>query len=154
MEKETVQKYFKERLEGTEVFLVDVIVKTGNIIQVFLDKPQGITLDECVEFSRGFNDAFDREVEDYELLVSSPGLDMPLRVDQQLKKYINQEVQIVLNDGKKVKAILLDFSNSELKLRITEKRKEEGKKTKKTVTEEKSINREDIKAIMAVISFK
>jgi small nuclear ribonucleoprotein (snRNP)-like protein len=71
-----------------------------------------------------------------------------------LKKYINHEVQIVLNDGKKVKATLLGFSNSELKLRITEKRKEEGKKTKRTVTEEKSINREDIKTVMAVISFK
>lgn len=154
MEKETIEKFFIERTAGSEMFLVDVILKPGNIIQVFLDKPLGITLDECVHLSREFNEAFDREVEDYELQVSSPGLDMPLKVDQQLKKYLEKEVQVVLHDGKKIKAVLVDFSEYELILKVTEKKMEEGKKTKKFVAVDRVINREEIKAIMAVISFK
>lgn len=149
-----IKSFIEEQIQDSDMFLVDIALKPNNFIQVYVDKPVGITIDECVEISRKFNETFNRDYEDYELQVSSPGLDMPLKVAQQFEKHKGREVNIIMNDGSKFKAVLLDYNDDELKLQVTKKVKEEGRKRKKLVTEEKIVKRIDIKAVKAVISFK
>ncbi len=154
MDEKAVRYFVKEMIHDKDIFLVDVDLKPGNVIHIMVDKPKGISIEECVELSRQFNSAFDRDVEDYDLRVSSPGLDAAFKVDEQFEKYRNEDVRIIMKNGEKFKAKLLDFNDKEISLLIRKKVKEEGKKKKKLVTEEKTFNREDIKAVKAVISFK
>lgn len=154
MDIKVIKDFINKEIAGTGIFLVDVLLKPGNVIQVYVDKPNGITIKECADLSRDFNAAFDREVEDYDLQVSSPGLDMPLRVEEQFEKNRDREVQVVFSDGIKLKGILKDFNKKEITLLIARKEKPDGKKKKKIITEEKTIQFDSIKAVKASISFK
>lgn len=154
MDEKAVRYFVEEMIHDKDIFLVDVNLKPGNIIHIMVDKPEGISIEECVELSRQFNSAFDRDVEDYDLRVSSPGLDEAFKVAKQFEKYRNEDVRVIMKSGEKFKAKLLDFNDEKISLLIRKKVKEEGKKKKKLVTEEKTFNREDIKAVKAVISFK
>lgn len=49
------------------MFLVDVIVKPGNVIVVEIDSEQGIGIDDCATLSRKIEAALDRDNEDFEL---------------------------------------------------------------------------------------
>lgn len=154
MDEKAVKLFVEEKIRDRDIFLVDVELKPGNVIHITLDKPGGISIEECVELSRQFNSAFDRDIEDYDLQVSSPGLNTAFKVDEQFEKYRNEDVRVLMKNGEKFKAKLLDFDDKEISLLIRKKVKEEGKKKKTLVTEEKTFKREDIKAVMAVISFK
>ncbi len=70
----------EEALEGTDRFVVDVLVRDGNVILVFLDADSALTIAHCIEVSRFIESKLDRDEEDFELRVSSAGLDQPLRL--------------------------------------------------------------------------
>ena len=54
------------------MFLVDVQVNASNVIRVFIDSINGITIDQCVAVSRHIEQILDRQNQDFELQVSSP----------------------------------------------------------------------------------
>jgi len=87
---------------GTDIFLVEVLVKPGNAITVQVDRPDGISIEECAKISRYLNENLDREVEDYSLEVSSPGLGSAFRVKQQYEKNLGRDIEILYTDGIKV----------------------------------------------------
>ncbi len=154
MDEKAIREFVEEKIRGKDIFLVDLSLNPGNLIQINVDKPGGISIEECVNLSREFNSAFDREKEDYDLQVSSPGLDTPFKVKEQFENNRNKEVLVTMSDGEKFKAKLLNFDEDELKLLVQRKVKEEGKKKKKLIAEEKILKHKDIKAVTAVISFK
>jgi len=154
MDSQRVTGFIEEYIQEKGFFLVDIHFKPANKIQVYIDNTEGITIKECEELSRAFNGHFDRDKEDYDLQVSSPGLDMPLKVDKQFEKYLNRDVQVILNEGKKLHATLLDYSESVVKISLDEKISEKGRKKKKVVKVEKEINKSDIKAVKPAVSFK
>jgi ribosome maturation factor RimP len=66
-------------------------------LRLFIDKPGGVSLDDCSNVSRSVSAALD--VEDplegaYDLEVSSPGLDRPLRTPEHFAKYAGQKVRL------------------------------------------------------------
>jgi len=70
----------------------------GWALRLFIDKTGGITLDDCASVSRQFGDQL--EVEDlipfrYTLEVSSPGLDRPLKKDQDFLRHIGNQIQVI-----------------------------------------------------------
>jgi ribosome maturation factor RimP len=154
MDKKAIKEFIKREIEGKDIFLVDVLLKPGNVIHIFVDKPDGITIEECVQLSRDFTSAFDRDVEDYDLQISSPGLDMPLKVKEQFDKNRDKQVQVILPDGKKLKGTLKSFNDKELILEVTKKMKDKGEKKAKVVLEETTLQFDSIKAVKASISFK
>jgi ribosome maturation factor RimP len=86
--------------QGYEIIELEANGGRNGLVRIFLDGPNGITLDKCAEFSRLFSDLLD--VEDpiqarYTLEVSSPGLDRPLRKPDSFKKAVGQ--QVVLKYG-------------------------------------------------------
>ena len=80
--------------------LVDVeYVKEGGTwyLRAYIDKPGGITVDDCELVSRAANDILDEKdfIEDsYVFEVSSPGLGRPLKKEKDFARSIGEEVEI------------------------------------------------------------
>jgi ribosome maturation factor RimP len=101
IEKQKIQGLVEEFVRGTGLFLVSVKVSNANRIIVLADKNEGITIDECAAIHRHIENGFDRDKEDFELQVSSPGLDMPFVVIEQYYKNEGRKVEVTDNDGSK-----------------------------------------------------
>ena len=80
--------------------LVDVeYVREGSswYLRAYIDKPGGITVNDCELVAREMNDILDREdyVDDtYIFEVSSPGLGRPLKKEKDFKRSLGSEVEI------------------------------------------------------------
>jgi len=129
-------------------FLVSAKVSTQNVINVFVDKVAGISITECLQISRFIEQDLDRDVEDFQLSVSSPGLSNSFVVKEQYQKNIGNEIVVKLNDGKKIKGKLIAFDGS---IVLETSKKEKGKKQIKK--EEKIILSEQIKETKLIIKF-
>lgn len=110
IEKSTIKKLVEEFLTGydPEVFLVDIKVSGRNHIGVFLDGDKGVPISKCIDVSRHIESSFDRDVEDFELEVSSVGIDRPLVMPRQFKKNIGRNVAFTGDESKKIKGLLVN----------------------------------------------
>lgn len=117
-------------LEGKEFFLVDIELKKGNLISVTVDGDKGITIDECVKISRLIESGLNRDEEDFELRVSSPGIDKPFKLVRQYRKYIDREIGVWLNDDRHFEGVLKLLDENEITLQI-----KPGKKDKEVLTQ-------------------
>lgn len=85
---------------GFDFELVDVeYVKEGGTwyLRAYIDKPGGITVDDCEAVSRAFSDVLDEKdyIEDsYVFEVSSPGLGRPLKKEKDFARSLGEEVEI------------------------------------------------------------
>lgn len=149
-----VKKIVALKLEGTEIFLVDISVTKTNVIHIYVDSPKGVTIKECVDISRAVESSYDRDIEDFELQVSTPGLDTPFKVKEQYQKNVGKEVQIVIEGEKPFKAMLLEAKDDSIVVETSQKLKLEGKKKKELVVEQREIEKKNIKEIKVIISFK
>lgn len=102
--KETYEAKAEEMLlpivESHGFELVDVeYVKEGGTwyLRAYIDKPGGITIDDCEMVSRAFSDVIDQNdfIEDsYIMEVSSPGLLRPLKKDKDFYRYLEKPIEI------------------------------------------------------------
>lgn len=151
--KENIENLLLEKTEGTEIFVVDIMINSGNTIIVHLDSNKGITLDECVEFNRFITGRLDKDLEDYNLEISSPGLDSPFKVEKQYLKYAGRKVELIMSDGKKKIGTLLAYREGEID--VEEWVKPEGKPgSKKTIPVVKTYKPDEFKSVKSVVSFK
>ena len=76
--------------------LVDLQVSNrGRFLRVFMDKPGGITVDDCAAVSRHLSRVLEVDGIDYDRLeVSSPGLDRPLRKAADFARFAGQKVDV------------------------------------------------------------
>ena len=76
-------------------YLVDVNISSKNAINVRMDNLHGgVSVKDCVSVSRNIEHNLDREQEDFELQVSSPGIDQPFMVQQQYLKNVGRNVTV------------------------------------------------------------
>ena len=111
-------------LKGSDVELVDVeYKKTGKTwsLRVFIDKNQGVTVDDCQRLSREIEDliAIHELIADrYVLEVSSPGLDRPLKKETDFIRNKGKQVLVKtylpINNSKTNTGTIKDFSNDTL----------------------------------------
>jgi ribosome maturation factor RimP len=67
----------------------------GKLLRVFIDKPEGINVDDCAAVSNHLSRVFAVEDIDYDRLeISSPGLDRPLRKEQDFVRFAGQKARI------------------------------------------------------------
>lgn len=107
-----------QHIEGSDIFLVEGVVKPGNMIRVHVDRPEGISVGECAGISRFINSQLDREEEDYSLEVSSPGLSTPFKVKQQYEKNIGRTIEVRLEDGERLEGKLDRVDESAITLNV------------------------------------
>ncbi len=94
-------------LPGMGYEMVDLeIGNRGRMIRVFIDKPEGISIDDCTEVSNHLTRLFAVENVDYDRLeVSSPGMDRPLNGERDYVRFAGQRVRIKLRapmEGRKI----------------------------------------------------
>ncbi len=81
-----------------ELVDVEYVKEAGTwYLRSYIDKPGGITVDDCEAVSRQFSDRLDQEdfIEDsYIMEVSSPGLDRPLKKEKDFERNLGREVEI------------------------------------------------------------
>lgn len=151
--KQHIQTLINEVLDGTELFLVDLVVKPSNKIIVEIDSFKGVTIDECAQVSLSIEGKLNRNVEDFELEVSSPGLGNPFKVIQQYQKNLGKQVSSILKDGRKITGKLVDVSQEGIKIETSEKVKKEGKKKPELEVVANAILYSDIKSTKVIINF-
>jgi ribosome maturation factor RimP len=147
--KDKIRKLVEEHIDGTGLFIVDVKVSSANKITILVDTHEGITIDECISVSRHVEKNLDRDTEDFELMVSSPGLEMPFVVLEQYVKNEGKKVAVIDNEGAKYQGILKNVTNGGFEIET-----EVRKKGEKTTLKEISFNYGQIKATKTLIEFK
>jgi ribosome maturation factor RimP len=152
--KEQVTALVEEKIAGTDLFIVEVNVKPGNKIEVFVDRDSGLALEDCLKVSRHIEGNLDREVEDYALDVSSPGVGRPLKLKRQYFKNIGRNVEIKLTDGSKIEGTLNAADDEKIIVHTRTKEEVEGKKGKKWVERDNEVPFDTISETKITISFK
>ncbi len=151
---EQVKDLIKDKLEEKNCFVVELEVRSGNNILLEVDSMDGFTIQDCVDFSRAVEHNLDREIEDFELHVSSPGLDKPFRVKEQYLKNIGREVKVITQEEGKIKGELKSVNDEGIEVEYSYKERIEGRKKKQTIVEQKKIDFNNIKETTLIISFK
>ena len=137
----------------TAFFVVDVRVDSVNRICVEVDKPEGISIEECAHISRAIESGLSRDAEDFELEVSSPGLTEPFKVVEQYRKNCGRPVEVVKRDGQKISGLLQQTDAEGIVLEVMTKIREAGLKRPKTVKQTVALKFNDIKATKVAITF-
>ncbi|MBU1370991.1 MAG: ribosome assembly cofactor RimP [Bacteroidetes bacterium] len=150
--KEEIIQLAEDLLEGTDRFVVDVLVKPDNRIMIFMDADSAVTIDHCVELSRYIEQNLDRDEEDFELRVSSAGLDQPLQLLRQYKKAIGRKVSVKTAEDEIKKGVLIAADEKEIQ--IEERIVKQYNKLKKEVKGDTfTIPLDQIEEIKEVIDF-
>ena len=113
------EKLLEPIMAAHEFVLVDVeYVKEGGswYLRAYIDKPGGITVDDCEIVNRELGDLLDRDdfiEESYILEVSSPGLGRPLKKERDFERSLGEEVEIrtyrMVNKQKEFRGILKGY---------------------------------------------
>ena len=88
----------------------------GRYVRVFIDKPKGVSVDDCARVSRQLTRVFAVENIEFDRLeVSSPGLDRPLRKAADFERFAGEEAEIRLSNpiasARRIKGILQGFAD-------------------------------------------
>ena len=140
MKREEVEKFIAglvtPLLEGTDITLADVeyVREKDWYLRVFIDKPEGIDIDDCQFISEKLAEVLDEKdpiKEKYYLEVSSPGIDRPLKKDRDFAANYGKKVDIQFyspfEGNKELRATLLSHTDAEIQVKKIVKGKEEKK---------------------------
>jgi ribosome maturation factor RimP len=149
IEKQKIQGLVEEFIKGTGLFLVSVKVSSANKIIVLADKNEGITIDDCASLHRHIESGLDRDKEDFELQVSSPGIDSPFQVIEQYFKNEGKKVEVADTEGLKYNGKLKNVTEGGFELETEVKTK--GRKME---LKDISFNFEQIKSTKVILTIK
>jgi ribosome maturation factor RimP len=95
----------------------------GKLLRVFIDKPNGVNVDDCVAVSNHLSRLLAVENIDYDRLeVSSPGLDRPLRKPSDFIRFsgesVNLRLRVALQGRRNFVGVLREVSDGMLKLEM------------------------------------
>jgi len=124
-----VEKLVMPIIQNEEFELVDLEYKKEGsnwYLRIYIDKPAGITLDDCQKVSEQLSDELDKQdpiQENYLLEVSSPGLDRPLKKESDFIRFKGEIVEIKLyeplNGNKVIEGELVGLENNIIKVNVT-----------------------------------
>lgn len=153
IDKKELQSFVEDQLKDSEYFLTDLKVTPSNEITVEIDSVTPGDIEECVRLTRAIEEAFDRDVEDYELEVGTAGLTSPLKVPRQYEKFIGQDLEVLTADGRKLHGMLRKADENGIILAIQQKVKKEGSKKPVIETSELDIPFSNIKKAVYDLKF-
>ena len=147
---ERVESLIKTKIEkiGYELYDVEYTKEGKNyFLRIFIDKPEGIDLNDCEKVNNEINDILDRAdyiKEQYFLEVSSPGIERVLRKDKHLEQNIGEEINIKLfkkdeNGNKEYQGILKSFDDEKITMEKDECNEEVIELERKNIAQIKTI---------------
>jgi ribosome maturation factor RimP len=91
-----IENLVEPAVTGMGFELVDVQLSNGGrLLRLFIDKPAGVTVEDCASVSRHLSRVLAVEGVDYERLeISSPGLDRPLRKAADFARFAGQRAEV------------------------------------------------------------
>lgn len=90
-----VEKLVETTVSGLGFELVDLELSGRGLMRVFMDKPGGITVDDCELVSKQLTRLFLVEAVDFDRLeVSSPGLDRVVKKEADFVRFRGEQVQL------------------------------------------------------------
>jgi ribosome maturation factor RimP len=153
VERDKILELLKEQpVEG--LFPVAVSVSLSDTIKVVVDSLIGLTLDDCVKVSRYLEQQLDRDKEDFELEVSSPGLTEPFKVKEQYYKNRGKEIILQTIKGEEIKGLLREAEADYILIEQKTREKTEGHKKKQLIIKENKLKYEDIRSAKVIVTFK
>ena len=143
-----------QHLVGSSHFVLDVKVNARlnpPRITVVVDGDGGITIDDCANLSRALGDAIHEQqvLEDYNLEVTTPGIDQPLRLLRQYPKHVGRNLKIELKENETVRGKLQLVEGDAIV--VEEEAKKEDKKAGKNI---RKITFDQIDKTFVTVSFK
>lgn len=153
MDSTQVQQWVEEIIKGSDLFVVNIKMSPARIA-VFMDKPAGISIEECARVSRHIYAKLDAMglMEKYELEVSSPGMESPLQVAGQYYRRIGRKLKVIDTTATEHTGTLISAGSEEFCLRVIEVVKEGKKKTENR--REIKFQYSDVKEAKLILSFK
>ena len=137
------------------LYVVELSISSSNVINVELDKIKGgVSVNDCVSVSRNIEHNLYREKQDFELHVSSAGLDKPIRHVNQYSKNVGRSFKVVMNDGEKYEGELMKLTDTGIVIKQISLQKSVEKRRKIQVEEILELPFTEIKESKIVISFK
>ncbi len=95
MQLSAVDSLIEKIVTGMSFECVDIERSGRGMLRVFIDSPQGITVDDCALVSNQLTRAFAVEGVDFDRLeVSSPGLDRPLKKPADFERFLENEIKL------------------------------------------------------------
>ena len=156
IERKRIIELAQERIDELDkgLYIVDANVSPSNTINVEIDCLEGgVAIIDCMSISRNIEHNQEEDVE-FELLVSSPGLDKPFKVQQQYIKNIGKDVTVVFKEHGSITGKLKEVDDNKILVETSSKERLEGKKKKVLVVKQNEIPFSQIKETRVVISFK
>ncbi|HBB81351.1 MAG TPA: ribosome assembly cofactor RimP [Cryomorphaceae bacterium] len=122
MEYAVIEQAAKLAVEENNAFLVELEVKPNNVIIAFIDSDEGLNMDQIKMINRRMEAEFDREIEDFNLTISSPDLNRPLRTLRQYKKNIGRFLKVKFSDREE-EGELLEVTEEYIVLSVPQQKK-------------------------------
>ena len=88
----------KSAATDNNAFLVELELKPDNVIVAYVDSDQGLTINQIKMINRQIETVLNRDIEDFNLTVSSPDLNRPLKTLRQYKKNIGRYLKLKFNN--------------------------------------------------------
>ena len=155
MKKEEIVKAVETAVAERGCFIVDVTVNAMNDVEIVLEKEDGIVdWDDCAAIDKVVHEAFDQDVEDYSLTVSSAGLDRPFKVLKQYLKAVGEKVDVKFKGGRRLVAVLKAATEEAVTLQYVALEAVEGKKKKEKVEHEDVFPLSEINSVTPYVDFK
>ncbi|OJV83059.1 ribosome assembly cofactor RimP [Proteiniphilum sp.] len=154
IDKKLIIDFTEQYLKDSPNYLTDVSVSADNTITVEIDNDHGVDIDDCVGLSRYLESKLDRDIEDFELTVTSAGLSSPFKILRQYKKYEGKEVEVLCKNGQKITGTLKSSDDNGFTVSVTKKVKPDGAKRKIEVDEDIRFAFDEIKHTKYLIRFK
>jgi len=103
-------------------FLVELELKPNNIIVAYVDSDKGLSIDQIKMINRQIESDLDRDAEDFNLTVSSPDLNRPLKTWRQYKKNVGRYLKVKFNERQE-EGMLMKVEAKYLVLSVPNKKK-------------------------------
>jgi len=94
--KEIIEKIIKEKLDGTQLFLVEMVV-LKNKIELYIDGDSGANLEDCALLNRYLHRTLEEkniDIGNYVVEISSPGLDRDIKEKRSFMKNVGRSLRV------------------------------------------------------------
>ena len=151
---EQVRDTIEEYLKDTALFLVELTVGGDGRIGAYIGGDNGVSVKNCEDLNRHLNEVLDNVSNDFELVVSTPGVGEPLKVTRQYGANIGRTVKVRRLDGTTLEGELTESDDKGFVVKTRKKERIEGRKSKQWVEEDHRFEFDSISETKVLVSFK
>ena len=149
-----IEDKLTDHLSETPYYLVEVNLLPNKKLEVFIDSDNNVTLDQCSSINQYLIDLIDLNTEierDFQIEVSSPGLNRPFNSIRQYQKNLNRVLEVTLADNRVLEGRLNEILED--KIEILEVIKTKNKNLHKAKTKPHLISINEIKQSKVLVTF-